>query len=385
MFDPYHKWLGVAPKDQPPNHYRLLGIDLFESDSDVIDAAANRQMAYLQQRATGKHAAVSQKLLNEIAAARLCLLNPEKKAGYDADLRPVLTHTNPPSRADGPKDLGATIEAPPPTGLPGTAPAVRSRRFEPWHIAAAAIGVTFLLLIIAWAVVSLNKRSSQMERPGLDADLAEMPVSSQSHEPVAQARASTESEEGMKPPPTLSSIRLSVSDLATWEVQGSKKPIGEVIEYDKADDCVRIPSSAVVANYALCKYDKYTVTFQYRRSTEAAWCNFYLQPNCVLGFGDPHGTGLLGASGEFSFVPLAGQSVMKEGQSMWLPPTEEAEKPLGQWNDVQIEIDLKRWTVTINGRLVHKADCSVFRPSPFWVQGGRGFEFRSIEIVPLPQ
>ena len=29
-FDPYHKWLGISPKDQPPHHYRLLGIDLFE-------------------------------------------------------------------------------------------------------------------------------------------------------------------------------------------------------------------------------------------------------------------------------------------------------------------------------------------------------------------
>ena len=47
MFDPYHKWFGIAPKDKPPNHYRLLAIDRFESDPEVIDAAANRQMAYL--------------------------------------------------------------------------------------------------------------------------------------------------------------------------------------------------------------------------------------------------------------------------------------------------------------------------------------------------
>jgi hypothetical protein len=31
QFDPYRKWLGIAPADQPPNHYRLLGLDLFES------------------------------------------------------------------------------------------------------------------------------------------------------------------------------------------------------------------------------------------------------------------------------------------------------------------------------------------------------------------
>jgi hypothetical protein len=86
-FDPYHKWLGIPPQEQPPNHYRLLALGLFESDPEVIDAAANRQMAYLQQRATGEHAAISQKLLNELSAARLCLLNREKKAAYDAELK----------------------------------------------------------------------------------------------------------------------------------------------------------------------------------------------------------------------------------------------------------------------------------------------------------
>lgn len=87
MFDPYHKWLGIPPKDQPPNHYRLLGIELFETDADVIDAAANKQMAYVQGCATGPHIALSQKLLNEIASARLCLLTPAKKADYDAKIK----------------------------------------------------------------------------------------------------------------------------------------------------------------------------------------------------------------------------------------------------------------------------------------------------------
>jgi len=31
-FDPYYKWLGILPKDQPPHNYRLLGIELFEED-----------------------------------------------------------------------------------------------------------------------------------------------------------------------------------------------------------------------------------------------------------------------------------------------------------------------------------------------------------------
>ena len=85
MFDPYHIWLGIPPKDQPPHHYRLLGIELFESNADVIDAAATRQSAYLQSVATGAHRAESQRLLTEIAAARRCLLNPDRKAAYDAE------------------------------------------------------------------------------------------------------------------------------------------------------------------------------------------------------------------------------------------------------------------------------------------------------------
>lgn len=85
-FDPYHKWLGIPLREQPPNHYRLLGLARFESDPDVIDAA-DRQMAYIAQCATGQHAGLSQKLLNELSAARICLLTAAKKAAYDARLR----------------------------------------------------------------------------------------------------------------------------------------------------------------------------------------------------------------------------------------------------------------------------------------------------------
>ena len=70
-FDPYHRWLGISPKDQPPNHYRLLGIDLFESNPDVIEAAADRQMTHVRTYQAGKHSQLSQKLLNEISAARV--------------------------------------------------------------------------------------------------------------------------------------------------------------------------------------------------------------------------------------------------------------------------------------------------------------------------
>ncbi len=104
-FDPYHKWLGIPQKDQPPNHYRLLGIEVFESDRDVIDAAANRVMSYLHELSVGADAQAAQRLLNEVSAARLCLLTPPKKAGYDEVLRAQLRPASPPVRAVGPPPL----------------------------------------------------------------------------------------------------------------------------------------------------------------------------------------------------------------------------------------------------------------------------------------
>ena len=55
-FDPYHKWLGISPQHQPPNHYRLLSLDLYESDPDVIEAAVDRIAAFLQDVASGPQA-----------------------------------------------------------------------------------------------------------------------------------------------------------------------------------------------------------------------------------------------------------------------------------------------------------------------------------------
>ena len=89
-FDPYHKWLGIAPEERLPTYYRLLGLNLFESDLEVIDAAADRQMSYLQDISQAAEAEQAQKLLDEIAEARICLLNAEKKAAYDKRLREQL-------------------------------------------------------------------------------------------------------------------------------------------------------------------------------------------------------------------------------------------------------------------------------------------------------
>lgn len=86
-FDPYHRWLGIPPEEQPANHYRLLGLAAFEDDTEVIRDAAERQMAHVRRSGLGQYSALSQKILNELAAAKTCLLDPAKKSEYDAGLR----------------------------------------------------------------------------------------------------------------------------------------------------------------------------------------------------------------------------------------------------------------------------------------------------------
>jgi hypothetical protein len=90
-FDPYHVWLGIPPEEQPPNHYRLLGLRPLEANADVISNALDQRRAFLRSVQAGKRAAQSQQLLNEVSAAGVTLLDPAKKAPYDAELRKKLS------------------------------------------------------------------------------------------------------------------------------------------------------------------------------------------------------------------------------------------------------------------------------------------------------
>ncbi|GAF99046.1 unnamed protein product, partial [marine sediment metagenome] len=86
-FDPYKLWLGIHPDEQPPNYYRLLGIRLYESDGEIIESAASRQRASLKQHTSGRYAKTAEKLREQMAAARACLLSPDRKDAYDEKLK----------------------------------------------------------------------------------------------------------------------------------------------------------------------------------------------------------------------------------------------------------------------------------------------------------
>lgn len=185
-FDPYRKWLGIPPKDQPPNHYRLLAIELFEDDPDVIEAAADARMAHVRTYQTGQNSAVSQRILNELSQAKLCLLDGTRKRGYDADLRARQAASSDAGRAAAPTPSRIGQAAAPASGAPlpkarplpvaGQAPApIVTRRaasaaarrgpWPAWVLPAAMIAGVALVALVGWAVLRWAGPVSSPSRP----------------------------------------------------------------------------------------------------------------------------------------------------------------------------------------------------------------------------
>jgi pSer/pThr/pTyr-binding forkhead associated (FHA) protein len=86
-YDAFYVWLGIPPEEQPPNHYRLLGIPVFESNPEVIRNAADRQAIFVKRLGVNQFEEIGQGILNEIMNAKLCLLKSDKKMQYDVELK----------------------------------------------------------------------------------------------------------------------------------------------------------------------------------------------------------------------------------------------------------------------------------------------------------
>lgn len=124
MFDFFHKWLGIPPEEQPPDHYRLLGLRVFEDDADVIDAAADKHLAFLHNLANGEHGEDAEYLSNKISAARVLLLNRKRKAQYDEGLLAEITRSQTKGAAENAArvTVGSPSQAMPPHGTASDLP-----------------------------------------------------------------------------------------------------------------------------------------------------------------------------------------------------------------------------------------------------------------------
>jgi hypothetical protein len=159
-FDPYHQWLGIPPREQPANHYRLLAITDFEVDRGVISAAAEQRTIYLRTLQAGEYEVLVAQLLNEVSQARVCLLDGKSKSRYDTQLRSDLE----PTPEQDPLAVAAEELA-----AISLRPATRSRSLggkpfwkEPWAIPAGAGGIVVLLLLM-WLFSSGQEQELQAE------------------------------------------------------------------------------------------------------------------------------------------------------------------------------------------------------------------------------
>lgn len=85
-FNAYREWLGVAGQSEIPSYYELLALRPLEPDTAQIEAAYQRQSARLATHLSGAQADIAQRLMGELAEARLTLLTPTAKRAYDAAL-----------------------------------------------------------------------------------------------------------------------------------------------------------------------------------------------------------------------------------------------------------------------------------------------------------
>jgi len=115
--DFYTKWLDVPPGPRPPDYYTLLGIELFCDDLDAIEQATRRQLTRLDSVALHpdrKTREAVQNMMNEVARARVDLVNPNRRPDYDRQLAQQLGVVAPGEPEPQPVELEETAPQPQP-------------------------------------------------------------------------------------------------------------------------------------------------------------------------------------------------------------------------------------------------------------------------------
>jgi hypothetical protein len=123
-FNPYREWLGLRADIDAPDYYQLLGLEPFESDRTRLTTAADRALARVRGFRPGVHAAAWARLLDELASAKSCFSDPERKSTYDNRLRQSGARSQPVETPSRPQLQVAPSSASPDLYPPGMAPAV---------------------------------------------------------------------------------------------------------------------------------------------------------------------------------------------------------------------------------------------------------------------
>jgi len=172
--DPYREWLGIQVRPgETPDHYTLLGIARFEDNPKVIESAWDRQMSHVKKF---KLRPESQSVLNALTRAYNSLMDAQKKAAYDAQLRAKSAEKVATSTTAA--DPFAFISAQAAESRPLSRQPIRRRNNQSWLIGGVTVAVFAGLAVAAVIVVNANssKNRSDSTVPGdkvAQADLAE--------------------------------------------------------------------------------------------------------------------------------------------------------------------------------------------------------------------
>jgi len=201
-FDPYLKWLEIPPGPRPPDHYALLGLPRFESDTKQIEEAARERMKRVREYHIGPHSDQCQELLNDIAKAKVCLINAKTKDPYDEQLRlSSLSHAGrsaevPDAAAISQPVPGPVVSfAPSPTAPQPRRPEVATRRTlagkppasimkqlqaNPWLAGLAGAGLGALLTLLIFLAIQSRDSATPDQTSYRSAPAAGEGASSQS-------------------------------------------------------------------------------------------------------------------------------------------------------------------------------------------------------------
>jgi hypothetical protein len=369
-FDPYHKWLGISPAEQPPHYYRLLGITLFEQDDDVISAAADRQMSFIRQHANGPHARDSQRILNELATARLCLLSDARRAKYDIELRAKLEPPQAPPSFPTVSKFAATDAAAAAPSIrvrerPSRPAAVDFTRLPVPIIAGVAAGLVVVMALGIWLAARPAKPVAQSDHSATPQSSAAPPtviasnpsIETSSKPAPAPAPTKPKPENPAAPAPGQIDL-LSKINPQRDAVRGRWKLAGGVLSVQSANsgDLLQIPVDLP---------DQYVLEFDVKPSQQPAGIMVGLKvgialPNIVI----DGGTGQLAGLSQIESAGAESNEATRFDGPLLTP---------GSWSHICCQVQEGGIIVACNGK-----------PAIVW-RGDRSRLFSSGELAPRDQ
>ena len=83
-------WLQIPAAELPANFYRLLGVAPVTFDSAEIERGFQQQRKRLESQAGEANAVLATRVLAKLETARTCLLDSQRRAAYDVQLRALI-------------------------------------------------------------------------------------------------------------------------------------------------------------------------------------------------------------------------------------------------------------------------------------------------------